>query len=69
MNRWQVKFWETAGKQSPVEKWLDKLIKDQFTAISKELRMLGFAGNTLRLPHSKVLGKGLFELRERRYGY
>lgn len=23
----------------------------------------------LKLPHSKALGKGLFELRERKYGY
>lgn len=31
--------------------------------------MLGRLGNELKLPHSKSLGKGLFELRERRYGY
>ncbi|MGE0009634.1 MAG: type II toxin-antitoxin system RelE/ParE family toxin [Candidatus Babeliales bacterium] len=69
MKKWQVKFWETPGSQSPIEKWLDKLTKEQFKAISKELRMLGFAGNTLRLPHSKALGQGLFELREYKFGY
>ena len=26
-------------------------------------------GNELRLPHSKSLGNGLFELRERNFGY
>jgi putative addiction module killer protein len=31
--------------------------------------MLEASGNKLKLPHSKSLGKGLFELRERRYGY
>lgn len=31
--------------------------------------MLGEVGNGLALPHSKALGKGLFELRERRFGY
>ncbi len=31
--------------------------------------MLEMVGNDLRLPHSKPLGEGLFELRERKYGY
>lgn len=31
--------------------------------------MLERCGNSLRLPHSKALGDGLFELRERAYGY
>ncbi|WP_308420270.1 MULTISPECIES: type II toxin-antitoxin system RelE/ParE family toxin [Cysteiniphilum] len=26
-------------------------------------------GNKLKLPHSKTLGGGLFELRERKFGY
>ncbi len=31
--------------------------------------MLEEIGNELRLPHSKALGDGLFELPERRHGY
>ena len=31
--------------------------------------MLEKIGNELKLPHSRALGEGLFELRERRYGY
>lgn len=31
--------------------------------------MLKLGGNELKLPHSKSLGRKLFELRERRYGY
>ncbi len=31
--------------------------------------MLREVGNELRLPHSRPLGDGLFELRDRRYGY
>ncbi len=31
--------------------------------------MLEDLGNELQLPHSRSLGKGLFELRERRFGY
>jgi len=38
-------------------------------SIAKELLLLEKCGNTLRLPHSKSLGKGLFELRERSFGY
>ena len=30
--------------------------------------MLEITGNVLRLPHSRALGQGLFELRESRYG-
>ena len=33
------------------------------------MKLLELSGHTLHLPHSKSLGKGLFELRERRFGY
>lgn len=46
-----------------------KLTREQFKAIAKELKLLEICGNDLKLPHSKALGKGLFELREQRYGY
>lgn len=42
---------------------------EQFKSITRELKLLAVYGNELRLPHSRSLGKGLFELRERRYGY
>ncbi|MCL5260193.1 MAG: type II toxin-antitoxin system RelE/ParE family toxin [Gammaproteobacteria bacterium] len=32
------------------------------------MALLELCGNSLRLPHSKSLGEGLFELRERRFG-
>jgi putative addiction module killer protein len=52
-----------------VERWLNKLTNNQLKSVAKELELLKLCGNTLRLPHSKALGKGLFELRERNYGY
>jgi putative addiction module killer protein len=52
-----------------VELWLESLSKQQLKSIAKELRFLELSGSQLRLPHSKSLGKGLFELRERKYGY
>lgn len=45
------------------------LPKEHSRAVFKELKLLEMSGCTLRLPHSKALGKGLFELRERNYGY
>ena len=51
-----------------VEKWLDKLDKTQLKSLVKELRMLERCGNKLKLPHTKSLGAGLFELRERQFG-
>lgn len=32
------------------------------------MKLLGICGTNLKLPHSRSLKKGLFELRERQYG-
>lgn len=67
--RWAIEYWQdTTGKNS-IEQWLAQLTTEQFKSLAKELRLLELSGNALRLPHSRALGKGLFELRERRYGY
>ena len=68
MKKWQIEYWATAAGKSPIEKWLDKLTNDQLKSVAKELTMLQKAGNELKMPHSKALGDGLFELRERRFG-
>ena len=69
MMKWKIEYWcnEVIGS-SPVEKWLLKLSKEKFVAISEELMWLAKFGNELSLPHSKALGQGLFELRERGFG-
>ena|SRR3990167_8403257 len=69
MNLWQIDYWNPGQNKGPVEKWLDKLSKEQFQSIAKELSILEQAGSNLKLPHSKALGKGLFELRERKFEY
>jgi len=56
--RWNVVYLEQ------VESWLLDLDKDQFKSVSKEIRLLELSGNQLRLPHSRALGAGLFELCE-----
>lgn len=64
----KVEYWcEQEG--SPVEEWFDSMTDEQFKSVAKELKLLELCGNELRLPHSKSLGKGLFELRERKFGY
>ena len=69
MNVWKIEYWSEGANKSPIEKWLNKLDKIQFKFVTKELDILVLSGNELRLPHSKALGKGLFELREREFGY
>lgn len=69
MKQWQIEYWNDRRGKNPIEKWLDKLTSEQLKSVAKEIRMLELLGNKLKLPHSKSLGKGLFELRERRFGY
>ncbi|MDF1760178.1 MAG: type II toxin-antitoxin system RelE/ParE family toxin [Coxiellaceae bacterium] len=56
------------GYIAAVEDWFEKLTNDKLKAVAKELKLLEYCGSELRLPHSKSLGAGLFELRERRFG-
>lgn len=69
MGKWSVEYWVDRSEKSSVERWLLKLKREQFKAVAKELTLLEICGNDLKLPHSRALGKGLFELREQRYGY
>ncbi len=59
---WNIRYLES------VEKWLSSLPKTHLKSLAKELRLLELCGSELRLPHSKSLGLGLFELRERQFG-
>ncbi len=62
MNNWKLEYYHD------IEDWFEQLTKDKLKAIAKELKLLQLCGNSLRLPHSKALGKKLFELRERNFG-
>lgn len=62
-NMWKIKF------LAIVEKELDSLTNEQLKSIAKEIKLLELCGNSLKLPHSKALGNGLFELRERKFGF
>lgn len=69
MAQWKIEYYISASGKSDIKKWFDKLSHEKFIAVSREVEMLAESGNALQLPHSKSLGKGLFELRERRFGY
>ena len=69
MEKWIIRYYANESGKSPIEKWVQKLTEEQAISVTKELRMLENLGNELQLPHSRSLSKGLFELRERRFGY
>ncbi len=69
MVKWQVTYWAAHDDTTPLEVWLDHRTPEQLKGLAKEIALLEQCGNLLRLPHSKSLGQGLFELRERMYGY
>ena len=69
MREWKIEYWSDGGGPNSIEKWFDSLTREQFKSVAKEMALLEIAGNNLRLPHSKSLKNGIFELRERRYGY
>jgi putative addiction module killer protein len=55
-------------KTAEFTKWLDKLDKKKFDEIAELVFTLQELINPLRFIHSKALGKGLFELKERDFG-
>jgi putative addiction module killer protein len=71
VNKWKTEYYYSSDEKhsSNIEDFFDHLTNEQLKSLAKELRLLELCGNTLRLPHSKSLGQGLFELRERKFGY
>ena len=69
LKKWHIDYYLSVNKKSPVEKWLDKLTDEQLESVTEDLKILEKKGNELRFPYSKPLGSGLFELRERQFGY
>lgn len=67
--KWQIEYWCDDNGESAVEEWLDSLPREQLKAVAREMKLLELCGNLLKLPHSRSLKQGLFELRERKYGF
>ncbi len=59
----------SSASRGSVEKWLSGLSDEHLRSVAKEIKLLEEAGSDLRLPHSRALGGGIFELREKRFGY
>jgi putative addiction module killer protein len=66
---WELVFWtESEEKRGPVWEWLQGLPRAQKDTVVRKLSILELCGNTLRMPTSRALGAGLFELREKGFG-
>lgn len=69
MKPWNVQYWLETTTKNSIEYWMNKLTHEQLKSVKKEIELLKLYGNSLKMPHSKPLGKGIFELRERRNGF
>ncbi len=63
MPNFQVDFYKKADGSIPVKEFLDSLDVKMRAKLLREVSLLEIAGNTLREPHSKPLGDGIFEIR------
>ena len=58
-----VEFYRLPNGKAPVEEFLDSLNVKMRNKALNSLVLLEEFGNTLREPHSKPIGEGIFELR------
>ena len=65
---WELGFYETPAGTRPAQDFLDGLIGAARREAIAGLRLLATDGAAVRLPHSRALGDGLFELRGRASG-
>lgn len=63
--RFQVRFYRTAFGTEPARDWLKSQDRPIRLILGQALKVLEMNGLKLGMPHSKALGSGLFELRER----
>ncbi len=63
MKQFEVIFYESEEKESPVELFLSTLEVKMRAKLVGLLEILEDKGNQLREPYSKYLGDGIFELR------
>ena len=55
-------MWEIEAEPE-VDLWLDRLPADEFAVVAPHIERLAQRGNQLRMPATRTLGDGLFELR------
>lgn len=62
---WTIVTYETSRGKKPVNKFIRKQQPQARSKIIHSVRLLRQFGNMLGMPHSKMLGGGLYELRIR----
>ncbi len=62
---WRIERLVLDSGESPVQAFLEGLAGEDRVDALALLKLLAESGNALRMPHSKPLGEGLFELRGR----
>jgi phage-related protein len=62
---WTIEFYETETGSKPAEEFILSLDKPLISASFAAINHLQTLGNVLRMPHSRAMGNGLFELRVR----
>ena len=60
---WKLEYYLDARGRNPVEEFIQSLTAGDQALVRARIDFLGEVGNQAREPHSKSLGKGLFELR------
>lgn len=60
---WEIELYITENDKNPVGDFIESQDEKMQAKILRELDMLQALGTDLRLPHSRPLGDGLFELR------
>lgn len=62
---WQIEYYQTPSGQEVIKDFIDSLQEATQAKLGRQLDLLGQYGNLLGMPHAKVLGDGLLELRVR----
>lgn len=63
--QWTILTYETSSGEKPVDIFIKKQQPQARAKIIHNVRLLQEYGNMLGMPHSKMLGRGLYELRIR----
>ena len=60
---WEILFYKTAGGRPAVQKFIDGLSETSRSKLAIKVDLLQLYGPHVRMPHSRSMGNGLFELR------
>lgn len=60
---WKVKFFQTKRGDYPVKEFIEKLGKKTYARVLKSITLLSSFGPFVKMPYSKKIAPGLYELR------